>query len=244
MHKLRMGLAMLGLTTLSGVRDVSMTHGGSHWAKCQTPDTTEFVGPTVISDFADGVSSDGRGPYFQGAGGIVESAINTEAVLTFYYGNDTTVTDPRAFKVNLNHPVPDGGGRPLGIITQRGLGGSGILAQLPMVGDSFQNLNTIPVGRTVKAAQLNVTVKIDGRFHALQMGPQPIGHCVGGGTRVNGDGTSSGTIYRSSQTKWVVDLPSGSVGRLFELGPLGTHDFKLAVDKGLYYVHLHYEIGK
>jgi hypothetical protein len=39
---------------------------------------------------------------------------------------------------------------------------------------------------------------------------------------------------------WVMDLPAGSVGRLFDLSSTTQY----AVDKGLYYLRLHYEIGK
>jgi tetratricopeptide (TPR) repeat protein len=84
---------------------------------------------------------------------------------------------------------------------------------------------------------MNVSFHLDGRFHLLQIGPQPFGHCHGA-TRVHGSGTSSGTIYRASETKWVIDLPAGSVARLFDL----SHTTLNAVDKGLYYVRLHYEI--
>lgn len=235
----RITMAMMGLGAFVGISGVSASHGGSREPDCKVPDTTELVAPTTISDLSDGVSSDGRGPYTKGAGGVIASGVHNEAALTFYY-KDRPVTNPRSYSVNLNRPVRGGGGSPLGIITQRDGSGTGFLTQLPMVGDSFQNLHSIPVGRTVKAAQTNVSFTIDGRKYTLQMGPQPVGHCMGG-TRVNGAGTSSATIHRSSQTKWSVDLPSRSVGRLFDID---KNDVEHAVDKGLYYVHLHYEIGK
>jgi hypothetical protein len=70
------------------------------------------------------------------------------------------------------------------------------------------------------------------------MGPRPVGFCVERGrTLVHGTGTSSGTIYRASQTMWVTDLPAGSVGRLFDV----SNTPRNAVDRGLYYIRLHYE---
>jgi hypothetical protein len=51
--------------------------------------------------------------------------------------------------------------------------------------------------------------------------------------------TVSAPIKRASATKWVIDLPAGSVGRLFDL--YNTDQF--AVDKGLYYTQLHLEMG-
>jgi hypothetical protein len=137
----------------------------------------------------------------------------------------------------LNDPVPGAGGVPLGTITD----GSdiNIETQWYRVGDTRQNLHDIPVGQTVTANQMNVTFHINGRFHILQMGPQAYGHCHSLPTAVFGTGTSSGTIYRASETKWAIDLPAGSVGRLFDL--YNTDQY--AVDKGLYYAQLHYEIG-
>ncbi len=89
------------------------------------------------------------------------------------------------------------------------------------------------------ADQIDVTFHVNGRFHVLQMGPQAYGHCHAAPTAVTGNATSSGTIYRASATKWVIDLPAGSVGRLFDL--YNTDQY--AVDKGLYYTQLHFEIG-
>ena len=197
---------------------------------CNDPPTrAAFVGSTVVSDFSDGLSSDGRGPY---ASGWV--AVHASVGLRV---DSVGAVSPRKFVVNLSHPVPDGGGAPLGLITLADK--AALFTQWRTVEKTPQNLNDIPVGQTVTAAQLNVWFYIDGRFHLLQMGPQPWGHCDSGRNLVTGAGTSSATISRPSATKWVVDLPAGSVGRLFDLHNTAAH----AVDRGLYYVHLHYEIA-
>jgi hypothetical protein len=156
-------------------------------------------------------------------------------VLTLGERKDST-KNPRTLTVNLNNPVPDGGGVPLGVITDRS---GNLVTQWYMVGNALQNLHNIPVGQSVTAGQMNVSFRIKGHAHILQMGPQAAGHCHYRSNLVNGTGTSSGTIYRASRTKWVMDLPAGSVGRLFDI----NQSFEHAVDKGLYYVHLHYEIG-
>jgi hypothetical protein len=144
----------------------------------------------------------------------------------------------RALTVNLNKPVPRGGGVPLGIATSGD--SSGLIAQRSMIGDTVQNLLDIAVGQIVTAALISVTFHLNGRRHLLQMGPIANGHCMRGKNRLHGTGTSSGTIHRASLTKWVVELPAGSIGRLFDMQDGWGH----AVDRGLYYVHLHYEIGK
>jgi hypothetical protein len=53
---------------------------------------------------------------------------------------------------------------------------------------------------------------------------------------MNGDGTTRATIHRVTATEWVVDLPPGSVGRLFDIHLSASN----AINKGLYYVSLHY----
>lgn len=95
--------------------------------KCQFPDTTEWTEPTVVSDLPDGVSSDHRGPYIKGVGGVIDSRAGNEAVLTIYNRKADTIRNLRTFSVNLSNPVPRGGGVPLGIVTSDNR--VGILAQ-------------------------------------------------------------------------------------------------------------------
>jgi len=202
---------------------------------CSGEDGTATVGPTVITDYSTGLSSDGRGPYVQGTDGVRYSVVLTSAFLTL--DPKSGVKNPRRYRVNLDRPVPGGGGVPLGIVTA----GNDVIieTQWHTVNNARQNLNSITIGETVTAEQIDLTFHINGRFHVLQMGPQAYGHCHAAPTQVNGAGTSSGTIYRASATKWVIDLPAGSIGRLFDL----YNTTQYAVDKGLYSIQLHYEIG-
>jgi hypothetical protein len=199
---------------------------------CTGEDQTATVAPITITDYSNGLSSDGRGPYVQGADGVNTTVVSAVTAL----GLSKTVKN-RKYTLNLNNPVPGGGGAPLGLITD----GDDVFLEMQwdMSGTARENLNNIPVGQTVVANQIDVPVHINGHYHMLQMGPQPYGHCKSVPTAVNGAGTSSGTIYRASATKWVIDLPAGSIGRLFDL--YNTDQY--AVDKGLYYTQLHLEIG-
>jgi hypothetical protein len=223
------------IITGAGLLGMAGRGGRGRIRDCTFPGA-DSIAPIVVSDLPDGVSSDGRGPYLKGQDGVADSRAGTEGALTFYWRG--TMPNARALTVNLNKPVPRGGGVALGVATSGD--SSGLIAQRGMVGDTVQNLLDIAVGQTVRAALMSVTVHINGTRHLLQMGPQANGHCMTGENLVHGSGTSSGTIYRASQTKWVVDLPAGSIGRLFDMQDSWGH----AVDKGLYYVHLHYEIGK
>jgi hypothetical protein len=178
---------------------------------------------------------------------VVDSRTGQEGTLTIFDRTDT-VRNIRSFSVNLNKPVPGGGGVPLGIVSSGNP--SGFVTQRRMVGNAVQNFMNIPVGQTEKAAMMHIAFYINGRFHVFQMGPQPSGHCMGVRNLVHGAGTSTGTIFRASETKWVMDLPAGSIGRLFDIQGEqsivrgGRPNNEHAVDKGLYYVHLRYEIGR
>ena len=248
----------VGLFIVVGCASMPRTGGGgelptcSGWSNCNRSPAHDphppvctftgrqpYFGPTVVSDLSDGVSSDGRGPYVQGTNGVGFSAVTEAFVGLALPPHQDSIKNPRTFTVNLNNPVPGGGGSALGIVTT-GNNDTMLYTSWKRVGDFAQSLLDIPVGQTVTAAQMNVGVHINGHLHILQMGPQPLGVCHTSINRVNGAGTSSGTIHRASETKWVVDLPAGSVGRLFDL----YNTTQYAVDKGLYYVHLHYEIGK
>jgi len=211
---------------------------------CEFPGSN-IVGPAVVADFPDGVSSDGRGPYYKGSDGVIDSRTGQEGALTIF-DRAHTVKHIRSFSVNLNKPVPGGGGVPLGVVSSGSP--SGFITQRGMIGDTVQNFMNIPVGQTEKAAMMHIAFYINGRFHILQMGPQPSGHCAIEEDAVHGTGTSAGTITRVSRTKWVMNLPDGSIGRLFDIQGaqrvgVGPPNYEHAVDKGLYYVHLRYEIG-
>lgn len=238
MQKAEVGkLALIGASLLLSVGFVKVATPTS--LPCVVIDTTSLTGPTVIADFADGLSSDGRGPYVKGSDGVITSAVNNAATLTMY--SKAGVKTTRTYTVNMDNPVPGGGGVPLGIITDTEMfGGGGLMAQLLSPGDTLQNLHSIPVGQKVAAPQIFAAFRVQGRFHVLQFGPQPNGHCHGP-TLINGVGTTTGTILRVSRTKWAVDLPAKSVGRLFDVNDSKP---ELAVDKGLYYVRLHFEIGQ
>lgn len=205
-------------------------------AVCRFESTPAFFGTTLVADAPKGVSSDGRGPYAAGRDGV-KNSILTLGFMSLALGDSSGGQNPRTLTVNMNDAVPSGGGRPLGIITIRG--DNQLYTSWERIGKIARSLANIPVGETVSAGQINVSFHFDGRFHVLQMGPQALGHCHADTTKVHGEGTSSGTIHRASATRWIVDLPAGSVGRLFD----ASHTVKYAIDKGLYRIQLHYELN-
>jgi hypothetical protein len=158
-------------------------------------------------------------------------------------GGDPAVgTRRRAIRVNLNHPVSDGGGKALGVVEDSTHLEVAAQWKAEPYGDRRRAhvLADIPVGATVEAAQLDVQFHIDGVVHALQVGPQPIGHCFTDAPAISGEGTSRATISHPDEKTWIVDLPPGSIGRLYDVHLSYPH----AVDKGLYRVALRFVIRR
>ncbi len=187
------------------------------------------------------VTSDGRGPYVFGTSNVLALAASRAGVMVLG-GPSTDGTPRRAIRVDLSQPVPGGGGVARGIVTDSSH--LEVAAQWRAEPNGERRrayaLVDIPEGTTVSAAQLDVQFHIDGVVHVLQMGPQPIGHCFSDSPAISGAGTTSGTITRRDANTWVVDLPPGSVGRLYDVHLSYPH----AVDRGLYRVALRFVITR
>lgn len=187
------------------------------------------------------VTSDGRGPYLHGTSNVDLIAASRAAVLHMA-GPSVNGAPRRAIRVDLSQPVPGGGGTPLGVVTDSSH--LEVAAQWKAEPDGAHrrayNMHDIPVGTTVEAAQLDVQFHIDGVVHALQAGPQPIGHCYSDPPAISGQGTSRATISRPDSATWIVELPPGSVGRLYDVSLSYPH----AKDRGLYRVALRFVVKR
>ena len=183
-----------------------------------------------LSDSSYAITSDGKGPY-RSAGNVRVVAQRPVGLLMFASPAADSASH-RSIRLDLRHPVPGGIGVPLGIVVaDRDVELSAKYYAEP--DKTAHSVLEIPIGTTVEAPQMNVGFRIDGRPYALQMGPQPYGHCYSDGTAIHGTGTTPGTIQREADDRWIVDLPPRSIGRLFD-NTLGDPN---AVDRGLY-VHL------
>lgn len=110
-------------------------------------------------------------------------------------------------------------------------------AQLGFVESRFRvaSLLTGSVGTSIDAGGLTAVVdRATGRVSA----PIPLDTSSLGRNRFTWGGKEWLAATRRL-TKWAVDVPAGSIGRLFDI--YNTDQY--AVDKGLYYTELHYEIG-
>jgi hypothetical protein len=159
---------------------------------------------------------------------------------------------PRYFVVDLDHPVPNDVGKKLGLVVVDGSfpgrffpSGGGVGNELLAHANTDwayqqQSLVAIPIGGSTAVDQIDADFYINGVAHVLQMGPQPYGHCHSAGIAIYGDGTTTGTVSHPDANTWIVDLPPGSVGRLFE----NRSGDPSATNRGLYYVSLHLVIQK
>lgn len=205
-------------------------------------------GIVTLSDSGYSVTSDGLGPYRAGVANVRVSPVDVGAA--FVLGG--LARGPmRSFSVDLNHPVDGDMGVPLGVIKADGAwhgpfmpAGTNYSIEISFGGggnsDTTQFTGDIPVGATVRGG-IGLDLYVDGVAHVLQAGPGAWGgFCSADGSATYGDGTSMGTISHPTATSWVVDLPPGSVGRLFDI----RREVKGAVNKGLYYMSLHLTIQK
>jgi hypothetical protein len=184
------------------------------------------------------IRGDDRGPYVAAVDNVANVFAGYAAVLVLGPSKQGQVSH-RSVSIDLDHPVAGDIGRALGIITDDH--DMEVAAQWYSDADQRgHGVTDIPIGTTVKAAQADTEFHINGVVHDLQMGPQPIGHCFSDPTAVFGRGTSQATITRTDDSTWVVDLPEGSIGRLFDV----HLSYPNAVNKGLYHVSLHYVLRR
>lgn len=208
------------------------------------------VRSVVIVDSGYSIRSDGRGPYVRDSANvrIPPMGLVGGILLSPPRRGETG----RSFYADLDQPVPGDIGKPLGVIRVDGStpgkfmpAGANYFSELTAHANTDwdqrqYSLADIPVGGSIAVLQLDVDFYVKGVLHALQMGPQPYGHCYSAGTAVYGDGTTTGTVSRPDSTRWIIDLPRGSIGRLFE-NPTGD---PTAVNRGLYYVSMQLIINR
>jgi hypothetical protein len=232
----------------------SCEHG---WRVCNLPGAVTSaarVTRVTIADSGYSIQSDGKGPYGRIAGAtrdrnspppnVRPSPVGVVAGLLLYPSDDG---NRRFYSLDLDHPIAGDIGRPLGKIKVDGQFPSRFT---PTQSSAFnelaahanttwnyqqQSLGDLPIGSSMQLEQLDLDFYLNGVMHVLQMGPQPYGHCRSTGTAIYGDGTTKGTLSRPDSTHWILDLPKGSVGRLFE----NKRGDEYAVNRGLYNVSMH-----
>jgi hypothetical protein len=133
----------------------------------------------------------------------------------------------RSFKINFDSPVPGGGGIRRGIITDS-RPHLQVVTRLDSLGKPI-GLGGMAIGESVKARYINFAAT----DHQLRINFNPTYTSCPDFIKL-AEGSTQGTVTRTSATRWEIDLPSGSIGRLLE-GPESTG----RQDRGLYYFQAH-----
>jgi len=184
-----------------------------------------------LDDTRYSVRSDGLGSYRPGDRNVFSAGGDGTANMLLA---DLFVpaVDRRAILIDLDHPIGSDGIRK-GVV--RAEHNVNLIAQLAVGADhALRSIREIPVGGSMPAALIAIEFPLEGVVHVLQAGPQPVGHCYTDRTAVDGRGTSAGTISRPDSLTWVVELPPGSVARLFDV----SQRYPAAANRGLYGVSL------
>jgi len=146
-------------------------------------------------------------------------------------------TPQRYLIVDLNNPVPNGGGVPRGIVNS--WSGSHSYWRLD-TNMRVHSVLDIPKGTTTYSDLTAIFVSSDDGASAylLQMGPWSWQTCENSGP-VTTAGSSRALITRTGQKTWTVSAPAGSVGVLHDY-----HDKQKPVPLGLYYINfeIHYSL--
>jgi hypothetical protein len=137
----------------------------------------------------------------------------------------------RYLKFDLSSPVPNGGGRPLGVVVDSGA----TFHTFFMIDDTNQIWNTrdLPIGASVLSDRAEITLHVNGKSYSIQFGPWALGQCreqYSNGSVLHGEGTTPVQIERLSATDYRITAPKGSMGRLWERGDLSE-----IRNRGLYY---------
>lgn len=201
-------------------------------------------GTITLSDSGYSLTSDGLGPYRHGSSNVRVMCCGAGGFLRFVAKLQGA---SRAVRVNLNRPVPGDIGVPLGVINVDGFwpgtfipaGASYAdeLSFLYMSPDTTRFTGNIAVGESARGG-VGLFFLLHGQHHVLVVDPSADGldgPCRGDGGPASGRGTSVATISRPNATTWVVDVPPGSIGRLFD----NHRENGRAINRGLYYVSLH-----
>jgi len=210
--------------------------------KSLTPRPGRVGGTFTLSDSGNTITSDGQGPYRSGSAnvGVISGGPGNAFVL-----RETPAGPTRTFNVDLSRPIPGDVGVPLDRITvdaarrrpfvPAATSYSLEIAALYFNDDTTAFTGDIPVGTTVRGSVF-INFYVNGLLHVLSMAPPGKEGICGtfGADALHGGGTTAALISRRSATSWVVTLPPGSVGRLFD----SSREEKNAANRGLYHVSM------
>jgi hypothetical protein len=199
---------------------------------CTTSNPPTVALRATIVNAGNSVQDDGLGDYIDNVSNANVETISAFALRTFrqYRPNSKPI---RGFSVDLNNPVPGGGGVPRGIFfDEKAVFGSYWYVDS---NSHVYGIQEIPIGITVESdrTQIWITNPGDGRRHVLHFGPwsnecEPFGPIVTiGSTKVQ--------ITRTGMNSYSFYAPPGSVATLSDIN---DNNQQTPIYQGLFYVNL------
>ena len=211
------------MTKPAGARVEDCTYTGSR-----------INGSATVIDAENSLRSDGLGEYVDGK---AFARVIVQAALNIFPFMNSTGTPQRHLLVDLNHPVPNGGGIPRGIVSS--WAGPHSYWHLDEKKHVYGVLD-IPESTTTNSDLTAIGISPDDRSstYILQMGPWAWDTCENSGP-METKGSTRAIIKRTGAKTWTVSAPAGSIGVLHDV-----HDPGKPVPLGLYFIsfEIHYTL--
>jgi hypothetical protein len=125
----------------------------------------------------------------------------------------------------MTDPVPDGGGKPLGVFT--GPGGANDVALSKPLTSTVTGLTDMSIGSSLSPQSAEVRFCGSTACYNLIFGDESLFKTP----KVNGAGSTRPIVSRTSETTWTINFPPRAIGRLWSHGETEES----ITDLGLYY---------
>jgi hypothetical protein len=120
--------------------------------------------------------------------------------------------DTRTLVHRMTDPVPQGGGRPMGVFTGPG-GGNDVALPKPLT-STMTSLTDMAIGTSLspQSAEVRFCNSNCSEVYSLLFGDKS----VFGYPKITGAGTTRPIVSRTSETAWTISFPPRTVGRLWD----------------------------
>jgi len=186
---------------------------------------------------------DGMGAYRDGeqgsiaTGNVAVSLCTDQRTCTTYPEHEPADPAQRALMIDLRSPVLSSKAKDLGMVRAPAANFGAFWGQDKTKravingrdGWIIRSVLDMEVGTTIQSERTEIRFFLKGAQHVLQFGPWVAGQYQTSQAGLSGEGSTSGTITRLSETSWRVQSGLDSLGRLWD-----NRDPAHPVDLGLY----------
>ena len=123
--------------------------------------------------------------------------------------------DTRTLLHRMNNPVPNGGGKLLGVFTGPG-GGNDIALSKPLT-STINSFTDMAIGTSLspQSAEIRFCNADCSEYYSVIFGD----HSLFGNLKIHGAGSRRPIVTRTSELNWTISFPAGTVGRLWNRTP-------------------------